>query len=354
MLSLVFPAVYGWNTLGHDSIGMTIMSDIKGKTLNQLKKLLGGHDAVDVSGWAHKADDKYPWASKLHFQEQDKNDDCSRTDFEYDCSDNMCLVPAIKHFYGHVHGTITTKINFPGDVTFTDADSVKFLINLISDMHQPLHMSNVEWRNTRVKWKDSKQSLFTFWDDSLTQAAMEDEGSAWYSEWTVIAAVRSRYEDEKKAFQDEGFEALLKKWAQENAQKACEYFGELKDAGDKDSDGDYVISQELYSRWKKEMMRSRILMAGARIAIVLESLLHKVDHELSKGSGLDIKKEHFATAELDAIDPDQEDRRGVRQPEENYFQNFCINAVLGVIVVTAFYFIVVRDGVTRRMASKYV
>eukprot|EP00397_Hematodinium_sp_SG-2012_P020110 GEMP01020702.1.p1 GENE.GEMP01020702.1~~GEMP01020702.1.p1 ORF type:complete len:354 (+),score=61.41 GEMP01020702.1:81-1142(+) len=353
MLHLLFMAtVFGWDIVGYEAIGMTAMSDLKGKTLAQTKKLLGGKDVVDVAGWARKADTEYKWASQLHFQEQDDNPSCSRTDFKFDCPEknSMCLIPAIKHFYGHVHGTITTKIAFPDDVTFTDADSMKFLINLLSDMHQPMYLASKEARNIQVKFKGEPMTLFEFWDQRLAKAVMEQNEGFWNGGWTVINAVRGPFEVEKKRFaelKEQGIDTMSKEWATENAQMACNMVGRIRQMP-KDGDA-YVIDESLFASWRIDMM-NRIHMAGARTSILIDSLLHTVDHVLSQGSALHVKNGEAPEALVDEVIL----TTGNGNPAEKYFANFCINAVLAVFVVTAFYFTVVRDGVTRRVASKYV
>ena len=141
---------------GHEAIGMTAMSAITGgKVLQTLKRLLRGKDAMDVAGWAHIVDDKYPWVHAFHFQRY-RLDPAKYPNYEQqcenleivttgpDCENNLCLVQILKHFYGSLvfgkESSKTVKATFPDpSVTFTDADAVKFLINLVGDMHQPLH-----------------------------------------------------------------------------------------------------------------------------------------------------------------------------------------------------------------------
>ena len=90
---------------------MTTMSAITGgEVLRMLKKLLRGKDAMDVSGWAHLVDDKYPWARPYHYQkyrlstEEGLTDDqkCEKLELLTDsenCPDSQCLVEALKGFY---------------------------------------------------------------------------------------------------------------------------------------------------------------------------------------------------------------------------------------------------------------
>jgi len=346
------PPVLAYVAVGHEAIGMTSMSILTPETQSHLKNVLKNEDAADVSAWAHKMDAIYPWASKLHFMDQDDNLECDRRDFKLDCpkDHSLCLIPAIEYFYGFVRGNITKELELPDSVktSLTDADAVKLTINLIAEMHQPLHLASEQWRNIPVSvqmgGRNDKMTLFEFWDDSLP--TLSSQHANWYGGWTRIvsrSSTENRFLNEQKQFDEKGIAGMLKLWTTENAIKACGIVKELKE---QKRDGNaYIISDKLFSSWEADMKNNRILMGGARTAIILEKMLHTLDHELKKGSGLVQEKEVV-------YDSDGPKKKGGSR--ENYFANFCTNMFLGVIVVTLFYFIVVRDGPTRKFADKYL
>merc|ERR1719487_2903536 len=92
--------VYAWDKDGHEAIGMTTMSAIEGPALAQLKRLMGGKDAVDVAAWAHKVNKKYPWTTALHYQRQPDWQCGGNVSESLSCPKNRCLLKALKHFYG--------------------------------------------------------------------------------------------------------------------------------------------------------------------------------------------------------------------------------------------------------------
>eukprot|EP00392_Amoebophrya_sp_AT5.2_P018177 g18652.t1 len=98
---------------GHEAIGMTAMSAIeRGKVLTTMKKLLKGKDIMDISGWAHAVDEKFPWAEAMHYQSYALGSDGPNYDAQCEnmrlltdqkhCPGNYCLLPAMKHFYATV------------------------------------------------------------------------------------------------------------------------------------------------------------------------------------------------------------------------------------------------------------
>ena len=104
--AVLFGLVAAFGKHGHEAIAMTAMSGIKGPALANLKRMLGGKDAVDVAFWAHKVEKLYP-TSAYHIQPQSE-DNCGQETKTVDlsfCDDGMCLVGAMKHFYSRLMGT---------------------------------------------------------------------------------------------------------------------------------------------------------------------------------------------------------------------------------------------------------
>ncbi|EER17032.1 conserved hypothetical protein [Perkinsus marinus ATCC 50983] len=147
MLAMVV-VVEGWDIDGHEAVGMVAMSALDSRASNQLKRLLQGKDAVEDAGWAHKAESSIPWSTRLHFLSQPEPFSNTLVVNEITCPQGQCLLEALKLFYDQAKGD-TSKVEISQKdrlmmssarlpVQVTDADAVRFLINLIGDMHQPL------------------------------------------------------------------------------------------------------------------------------------------------------------------------------------------------------------------------
>ena len=98
--ALMFPVV-SWDNDGHDAVGGTAMSLLDSAASSKLKGILGGEDASDVAGWAHRIEESLGWTSGTHFHAQEVDWSCvagstASTDV---CKDGRCLSTAIRHFF---------------------------------------------------------------------------------------------------------------------------------------------------------------------------------------------------------------------------------------------------------------
>ncbi|CEM27184.1 unnamed protein product [Vitrella brassicaformis CCMP3155] len=296
-----------WDKDGHEAIGMTAMSALKGKALAQLKRLMGGKDAVDVSEWAHKVNKQYPWTTALHFQPQpggepDTEWRCDKIDVS-ECPDNKCLLAALKHFYGRLTGKKLVEMKYPEGIHFTDADCLKYLINLIGDLHQPLHVgfkASDMGRAINGTFKNKPHSLYEIWDTTLTQTMMAERPGFWYGGWTHVNSVKSQYENDKKEWAEKDFE-LFERWASESLQVACNKV--YKDPTQNVRlVPDFKTTPHMERQWGQEMQQ-RILTAGARLVIVLNSILEQQEaKKLRQGSGVEVQgeEEHKAKPRVPA------------------------------------------------------
>lgn len=292
LLPSQLPVARGWDKDGHEAIGMTTMSALSSGPVMQVKRLMHGRDAVDVAAWAHKVNEKYPWTKALHFQGQPSSRCEHRTntwrgagaDFS-SCPDNRCLIQAIKHFYGGLVHQELAEIDWHG-LKLTDADRVKFLINLIGDLHQPLHFGPEAidmGRNLTVAFRGKELSLFDFWDKELTQVTIKENPGFWWGGWTHVTRTRVEFEQDSERWKKDGV-LMFERWANESANFMCEkVYGLMQHP---ENSQPVKIDEGLYETWKRELL-SRILVAGARTAIVLNALLeHRPDGDLTAGTAL--------------------------------------------------------------------
>jgi len=257
-------------------------SALEGATVAQVKRLMHGRDAVDVAAWAHKVNKKYPWTTELHYQRQPA-DRCSSKELMKkpadlsNCPDNRCLVKGLKHFYGRLVNQQTVDIEWPAGMKLTDADCVKYLINLMGDLHQPMHFAAAE--NITVLFRGKESTLYDIWDKEITQAVMRDNPGFWWGGWTHVQRTRVEYEKDGAALKEDGVK-LLAKWADETANYLCDNIYKNPYTGRQISEelqnGVFRLQENLYELWKREML-SKMLVAGARTAIVLNAILDQRD-----------------------------------------------------------------------------
>lgn len=257
---------------------MTTMSALEAEPTAQVKRLMHGRDAVEVSGWAHKVNKKFPWTVDLHFQRQKDAGTCGKVDLS-ECPGNKCLVKALKHFYGRLVNKPTVDIDWGAGIKLTDADCVKYLINLIGDLHQPMHFSPVlsaEHANITVVYRGKEMSMFDMWDREITQTTIKDNPGFWWGGWTHVQRTRVEYETDGHKWQKDG-PLEFDRWAEETHTYLCDKIYKNPITGKQIftelSNGKYHVHEELFQLWKRELL-SKMLVAGARTAIVLNSVLH--------------------------------------------------------------------------------
>mmetsp|Transcript_5779 Transcript_5779/g.17053 ORF Transcript_5779/g.17053 Transcript_5779/m.17053 type:complete len:410 (-) Transcript_5779:90-1319(-) len=292
----------------HDAVGQTAASAMDQQAIRQVKRLLGGQDASDVAGWGHQLDDTFPGMSRLHFQVHDDASQpfCGPAEQRVaKCEDGICLLNAIKHFYGKVLSDEGRRIEYPKidyskaekGVRFTDADSVKMLINLIGDLHQPLHVGfagDDNGRKVQVTFRGKAMSLYDVWDKGISEVIRDQESSFWLGGWTHVRAISEEYEKDKNLWKQEGAFKAFDKWAAESVKFACEHaythpVTGKKLAGPGAEPGPVAIDDGAYHVWREAWLR-QILLAGERTAIVLNDLLDASGaQKLHEGSGVKTK-----------------------------------------------------------------
>lgn len=354
MRSLLLVLAVGWNQDAHEAVGMVAMSALDDEARSQLKRLMGGQDAVDVAGYGHALSGQLPGLDGLHFETFDDSaapaERCGKGALPRTrpCADNACLSESLKHFYGRVVSDEGRKVSYPPidfgkvagkKVAFTDADMIKMLVNLLGDVHAPMHVGFASDRNGRginVTWRGESTSLYDLWDQSVVKAIMADEQSFWWGGWTHVKNVRETFDKEKAEWSTEGAFASFERWVAEAADFACES-GYSAGAGE-DVSGKYG---EL-----RQMVLDRILLGGARLAILLNDLL------AAKGAS---KLKYSVGVSVDGYDGDpgwgvpSPKQRGLTAPTGflGFFQLVVALGVLGYFV----YFATRLDRVTDAAAA---
>ncbi|KAF4681919.1 hypothetical protein FOZ60_011360 [Perkinsus olseni] len=286
-MMMVVVMVNGWDVDGHEAVGMVAMSALDGRASNQLKRLLQGKDAVEDAGWAHKAESAIPWSKPLHFIQQPEPFSNTLVINDITCPDGQCLLEAIKIFYDQAKGDTSkssqkdrlmrSATRLP--VQVTDADAVRFLINLIGDMHQPLHEGSLTddfGRKTLVALPNgSVMSLYELWDHDIIQSTIQNHPQFWWSGWTHIQRVDTNtYNADKKAWQEDNTAALTK-WCQENAEFANQFIYTNPLTNERfplGGDAPIEVDAALLDKWR-QLLIQRILLAGSRTAIILNDIL---------------------------------------------------------------------------------
>ncbi|SBS81883.1 S1/P1nuclease [Plasmodium ovale curtisi] len=334
-----------FNKEGHEAIGMVAMSGMKNDQLYELKKILNGKDLVDIGKWGHLVHNKIKEAEPMHYNLQ-KND-CQKTDFTCEDKNGLCLLNSIKHFYNNImsqssqssqpsqptqlsqpsqpsqptqptqpthpsQSEPSVPFKYPKNVQFTDSDSLKYLVSLISDMHQPLRIGyhyddggkKIIITHTTNEYGKVKSDLFSYLDYELIDKMIHKYESSWYSGWTHINRIFDEHKKDEILFKKNGIN-VIDIWAKEIINEFCSEFYlnhyVTKFMTSRKNELHFDITKEIDIPYDLEfqmerLLRINILRAGSRISIILNHIF-----ENKKFSNFR-KKSEFDRAEYNELE----------------------------------------------------
>ncbi|WBY56634.1 plasma membrane protein 1 [Plasmodium yoelii yoelii] len=309
-----------FNHEGHEAIGMVTMSGLKNNQLYELKKILNGKDIVDIGKWSHLVHNKIKGAESMHYNLQ--NNDCQKAIFKCENENGLCLINSIRYFYNKLMETpnssnssnneiektkeTTNKITFkyPKNINFTDSDSLKYLVSLIADMHQPLRISykyDNGGKNIKIYYRNNqgakiKSTLFEYIENDLINKMIEKYQSSWYSGWTHINRIYDQHKKDEILFKEKGINAI-EIWATEIVNDFCydfylnnyvsSFLTNVKNELHFNTNKEIDIPKDLEARFER-LIKLNILKAGSRIAIILNHIFaNKTFSNFRKISELD-------------------------------------------------------------------
>jgi hypothetical protein len=157
------PVSPDWGQTGHRTIGRIAESHLSKKAKKRIEKLLGGQSLAFVSTYGDeiKSDKQYDKYYTWHFVN-------FPLDAKYEDSEK------------DPKGDIITGIARCMEVLENENSSwedqifhLKFLVHLIGDLHQPLHVGRAEDRggnDIKVSWHYKKSNLHRIWDTQIIES----------------------------------------------------------------------------------------------------------------------------------------------------------------------------------------
>ena len=234
--TLLFSFVLGWGKTGHRITGKIAETYLTKNAKTQIKKIMGHHDLSRMSNWADeiKSDPNWKIANDWHW----------------------CTIPDGESYKKDKHsGQAVEKIN-EFIATLKNKKSkkeekqiaLKFIVHLIGDLHQPLHVGNGLDRggnDVRLKWFNESTNLHSIWDSKLI-----DFQKLSYSEYANYILLK---EDRGK----------IRKWQGDDV---LTYVHESRDIRIQcyDFSGENLKWEYFYKQ--KELLEKRLLQGGVRLS----------------------------------------------------------------------------------------
>ena len=249
LLALLPFSLRAWGVVGHRAVAKIAENHLSGKAKQQIAQLLGTERVPLVSTWADEARYSPEWSFTAPWHFINLPDNLNNEQF-------ATQVKGMKEPNAYL--ALQQNMAVLKDPNKTKEEKVvalKFVIHIVGDVHQPMHVSRAEDQGGNkilVKYQGKDSNLHSLWDSGL----VEYEGCT--------------YSEMAKAFDHAGG-AQIKQW-----QKAdpVQWLFES-----------YQISQQLYGEAAKSTsfdyrytpahlptVEERILQAGIRLAGVLNSI----------------------------------------------------------------------------------
>lgn len=153
---------FAWGPTGHRVVGQIAENHLNLLAKRKVKKLLDGESLARVSNWPDKIKsdpDNYAHTYRWHYT------NWPDTSIQYDRENNSgILVQSIEDHYKTLANKKATKAE--------RAFALKFLVHLVGDIHQPLHVGNGLDRGgnrCKVIYQGEKTNLHMAWDEKLIE-----------------------------------------------------------------------------------------------------------------------------------------------------------------------------------------
>lgn len=217
-----------------------------------------GDTIVSESSWAdHEGHDAVPGSAAWHFVNVPIS--AARYDDRY-CPAGVCVVAKVKHFRKLLADRRAPRAE--------RARALLFLVHLVEDVHQPLHVGDNRDRGgnqTQVQYLGEATNLHRLWDSQLIDAAARDERA-----WTD--AVNRLVTPENVARWSQGG---VESWADESLQEAKKAY-HFPPGSPRPAEAGVRLGSD-YAEAALPVIRLRLAQAGVRLANELNAVFAESD-----------------------------------------------------------------------------
>ncbi len=244
-----------WGPNGHRIVAHIAESRLKEPVKREIVRLIGPVPLALISTWADeiKSDPAWRHASPWHYINvpPDQVIETARRSSRGD------VIEAIDRFEGILGDRNANRQD--------QAEALKFLVHLVADVHQPLHVGYASDRggnDVRVRWFGRSTNLHAVWDEHLIE-----EQRLSYTEFVAFIDQRVLMRRaESTGWRVKGSSAIH--WARESRQLLPEVY----DFGGDSSKNEAPYLGYKYVSRHTETVRLRLLVAGYRLAYLLNDI----------------------------------------------------------------------------------
>ena len=279
LLTLV-PSAHAWGPTGHRVVAEIAQRHLTPAAQAKVSSLLEGRTLADVANWPDdlRSDPRFDKYKPLHFATVKDGVTSYQKSVKAPCGDVVVAIDAIiaflrtgsreslyavKALSDKTDGTGQAACNPQETEPLSKAQALSFLVHLMGDLHQPLHVGGTDQGGNAVKvnWMDRwKSNLHSTWDDEIVDFERFD-----YTQYA--------------RFLDHASEADAKRWLAGNtisyADEAVAMRSKLYVFPDDSGKPAVHLISYKYIGAQRERMREQLLKGGLRLAAVLNSIFQQ-------------------------------------------------------------------------------
>ncbi len=187
LLLTLAPSAYGWGPIGHRVVAEIAQRHLTPAAQAKVSSLLEGRTLADVSNWPDelRSDPRFDKYKPLHFATVKDGVKSYRNSEKATCGDLVVAIDAftaflrtgsreplyaVKALTDKSDGTGKSACNPQETEPLSQAQALSFLVHLMGDLHQPLHVGGTDQGGNlvSVNWMDRwKSNLHSTWDDEM-------------------------------------------------------------------------------------------------------------------------------------------------------------------------------------------
>ncbi|MBF8456287.1 S1/P1 nuclease [Kaistella sp. G5-32] len=249
---LSFNFAYSWGTTGHRVIAEIAQNHLSGKAKRHLKKIIGDEKLAYWANWPDfiKADTTGVWkqTEQWHYINADPQPNIQSFTQSLDAQKAPNIYTQIK--------ILSDQIKDKNTSVKDKEIALRFLIHLMGDAAQPLHIGRAEdlgGNKIKLKFFGDNTNLHSLWDTKLV-----DSQKYSYTEFANVLDVKSK--EEVKQIQ----EGTLADWLYDSQKQANRIYS--NSVADSSYSYDYNYKFE-------SLLERQLLYGGLRLAKVLNEIL---------------------------------------------------------------------------------
>ena len=239
-------AFISWGRTGHEAIALIAENHLTPQAKAAITELLNGQSLADVSNWADEVrdDPEFRSTSPWHYVNEPVGLSFDQFAMDVATSHKGNVYNALirsEHVLSHTDNTLEKRV-----------EALKFIIHLIGDAHQPMHVSRAEDQGGNlisIRFNKVQSNLHALWDSKLIDhQGLSYEQMAKSYDTASPRQIRQWQSDD------------MLKWLYESYQISTKLYAEM--------DQNKILDNTYYDQ-HIDIVKQRIAMAGIRLAGVL-------------------------------------------------------------------------------------